>query len=91
MIIERQGGRHSSCIAAAPFFHGRCVHDLLLRGPRKFARETVRIVEDEDARTDNANAKQAIGIWKVNKKQENKFANLKLRNCKRIKRMKIIY
>lgn len=68
MIIERQ--EKDACLAAAPLFHGRCVHDLLLRGPRKFARETVRIVEDEDARTDSAKAKQAIGIRKEEKKKK---------------------
>lgn len=35
---------------------------LLLRGPRKFARETVRIADDEDVRTADANAEPAIGL-----------------------------
>lgn len=52
--MERQAARRGCVVTknarAAPFFHGKWVHNLLLRGPRKFARETVRIADDEDAR-----------------------------------------
>lgn len=40
------------------------MRNLLLRGPRKFARETVRIADDEDVRTDDANAEPADQSWR---------------------------
>lgn len=38
------------------------MRNLLLRGPRKFARETVRIADDEDVRTGDANTEPAISL-----------------------------
>lgn len=85
-IVERQAARRS-CVAtknarAAPFFHGKWVHNLLLRGPRKFARETVRIADDEDARAGSANAESGSVYFQRGKEVRAKstFEGLRLEN-----------
>jgi len=49
-LLELHRNRERSRGSAFP--RQVCARNLLLRGPRKFARETVRIADDEDVRTD---------------------------------------
>jgi len=56
-LLELHRNRERSRGSAFP--RQVCARNLLLRGPRKFARETVRIA-DEDVHTDDANAEPAI-------------------------------
>jgi len=82
-LLELHRNRERSRGSAFP--RQVCVRNLLLRGPRKFARETVRIADD--VRTDDANAEPAIfenktkiKNWEIIKCAKGKFAKIQYSN-----------